>query len=90
MIKQARLLVSGDVIGVGFRAWTKYQSKFVKVYGWVRNIGDKVEVLLQGEEEDIKNMIDRIKKGTPVSNVTGVEVVWEDTKETFDTFEIKK
>ncbi len=90
MLKQARVLVSGNVIGVGFRAWVKYQSKFVRVAGWVRNVNDKVEILLQGEEKDIKNMIERIKKGPPTSIVSHVEVIWEIPKEIFYAFEIKK
>mgnify|MGYP001612374239 CR=1 FL=1 len=60
MIKQARVLVRGDVIGVGFRAWTKYQSKFVNVQGCVSIANDDVVVLLEGEEIDVKNMIEKI------------------------------
>ncbi len=90
MLKQARVLVSGNVIGVGFRAWVKYQSKFVKVKGWVKNNNDEVEVLLQGEEEDIKNMIKRIKKSPSTAVVSWTEENWETPNEIFDTFEIKK
>ncbi len=90
MIKQVRIFVSGNVIGVGFRAWVKYQSKFVKVNGWVRNVGDEVEVLLQGEEKNIKNMISRIKKGPPTAVVSSTEEIWEPPKENFESFEVKK
>lgn len=37
MLKQAHVYIKGDVIGVGFRAWTKIQAKFIPVTGWVRN-----------------------------------------------------
>lgn len=90
MFKQARIFIYGDVIGVGFRAWTKYQSTFINVKGWVRNFKNNVEVLLQGEEKDIKNMIIRIKNGPPTSIVSSAEVIWETSKEIFYTFEIKK
>ena len=90
MFKRVRIFIRGNVIGVGFRAWVKYQSKFVKVSGWVRNVGDEVEVLLQGEEKDIKNMIERIKKGPPTAVVMGTEEIWEPPKESFESFEIKK
>ncbi|OGK31425.1 hypothetical protein A3F29_02690 [Candidatus Roizmanbacteria bacterium RIFCSPHIGHO2_12_FULL_33_9] len=90
MLKQARIFVYGDVIGVGFRAWTKYQSKFFKVYGWVRNVGNEVEVLLQGEEKNLKNMIERIKNGPPVSTVKNIEVTWEKSDKICKSFEIRK
>lgn len=90
MLKQLRIYVRGSVIGVGFRAWVKYQSKFVKVSGWVRNVGDEVEVLLQGEEKEIKNMIERIKKGPPTAVVSGTQEIWEDPIEIFPDFKILK
>ena len=37
MLKQVHAYIKGDVIGVGFRAWTKIQTKTIKVTGWVRN-----------------------------------------------------
>lgn len=90
MIKQVRIFVRGSVIGVGFRAWVKYQSKFVKVSGWVRNVGEEVEVLLQGEEKEIKNMIERIKKGPPTAVVLGTEEIWEPQTEIFNEFKVLK
>ena len=90
MLKQVRIFVYGDVIGVGFRAWTKYQSKFTNVVGWVRNVGSEVEVLIQGDEKNVLDMIERLKKGPPTSIVKNVEINWEDQKEVFNSFEIKK
>ena len=91
MLKQVHLYVKGDVIGVGFRAWTKIQSKIIGVTGWVKNKDtDSVEAQIQGEEEKINQIIDLIKKGPPVSHVSDVQVFWQEPKEIFDQFEIKK
>jgi len=99
MVKQARLYIKGDVIGVGFRAWTKIQAKILEVSGWVRNVYDKpeifgisggVEVVIQGEEEKLEKMIELLKQGPPVSRVEEVEIFWETPKENFDSFEIRK
>jgi acylphosphatase len=99
MLKQAHVYIKGDVIGVGFRAWTKIQAKITGVTGWVRNNFERqdifgssggVEAQLQGEEETLKTIIDVIKMGSPVSRVTEVEVIWQDAKEMFEGFEIKK
>jgi acylphosphatase len=97
MLKQVRLYVKGEVIGVGFRAWTKIQAKIQGARGWVRNVMDReeifgpnggVEALIQTEEEKIQNMINKIKEGPPVARVDDVEVIWEDPKEIFNGFEI--
>ncbi len=90
MLKQAHIFVYGDVIGVGFRAWTKIQAKALKIKGWVKNNYDKncVEALLQAEKENIDEMIGRLRQGAPVSKVDEVEVDWEPVSETFAEFKI--
>jgi len=99
MLKQVHLYIKGDVIGVGFRAWTKIQAKIHRVNGWVRNVYDRrdifgprggVEAVLQGEEEDVDKMISTIKKGFPLAYVSHVEVFPESGKEIFEEFRIKK
>ncbi|MFH1827192.1 MAG: acylphosphatase [bacterium] len=90
MRKQARLYIKGEVIGVGFRSWINHQTKLTNIKGWVRNVGNEVEVLLQGEEKDIKEMIKRIKKGPPISNVDAIETTWEKPNPIHSSFEILK
>jgi len=99
MLKQAHLYIKGDVIGVGFRAWTKIQAKIFGVSGWVKNVYDRpdifgknggVEAVIQGEEEKVEKMIELLKQGPPVSRVDDVEVFWETAKENFNSFEIRK
>ncbi len=99
MLKQIHIYIKGDVIGVGFRAWTKIQAKVNLVSGWVKNTfnnpnifgnGGGVEALLQGEEGNINKLLDIIKKGSPISRVEGVEVFFQEPKEMFEGFEIKK
>ena len=99
MLKQAHLYIKGDVIGVGFRAWTKIQAKIIGITGWVRNVYDQpeifgvsggVEAVIQGEEEKVNKMIDLLKQGPPVSRVDDIEITWQDPKEIFEEFEIRK
>lgn len=91
MLKQVHLYIKGDVIGVGFRAWTKIQAKIIGVTGWVKNSMDGgVEAQIQGEEEKVKQIIELIKKGPSVSYVEDVEIFWQEPKEIFDEFEIVK
>jgi acylphosphatase len=99
MIAQAHLYIKGDVIGVGFRAWTKIQSKMNHVTGWVRNVHNKpdifgpgggVEAVLQGDEDDVVKMIEIIHEGPPIAHVQDVQVIQQDVKDVFETFEIRK
>lgn len=90
MFKQVHLYIKGDVIGVGFRAWTKIQAKIIGVTGWVKNSDNKVEAQIQGEKEKIEQIIELVKIGPPVSHVSEVQVFWQEVKEIFDQFEIKK
>lgn len=98
MLTQAHIYIKGDVIGVGFRAWIKIQSKITDVHGWVRNTHDKgdlfgpgggVEAVLQGEQEAINKLIDIIKQGSTIAHVEDVEIIWQKPKEMYETFEIK-
>ncbi len=99
MVKEVHIFVSGDVIGVGFRAWTKIQAKFHNVSGWVRNIHDRqdihglsggVEIVLQGQEHDVNAMIELVRKGPPISRVEDTRIMTRPVKEVYDSFEIRK
>lgn len=99
IMKQAHVYIKGDVIGVGFRAWTKIQAKLIGIQGWVRNVyihpdkfgpGGGVEALIQGEETEMEEMISKLKEGPPVSRVDDVEVYPQEAKELFEGFEIRK
>lgn len=98
MVTQIHVYIKGDVIGVGFRAWTKIQAKIHQVRGWVRNTHDKqdifgagggVEAVFQGEEDQVKKMIEVVKKGPPIAHVVEVEAMWQEPKEMYEIFEIK-
>ena len=99
MLKQIHLYIKGDVVGVGFRAWTAIQAKINSVTGWVKNTFNKpevfgssggVEALLQGENDNVNNLLEIIKKGSPVSRVEDVEIFWQEPKEVFENFKIVK
>lgn len=98
-MKQVRLLIAGDVVGVGFRAWVKIQTKRTGVVGWARNVFNKpeifgphggVEVLLQGEERSVYDTIDSLRSGSPISRVDHIEVIDEKPTEQLSEFLILK
>lgn len=60
-----RLLISGQVQGVGFRAFAKEQAERLGVVGYVKNLPDgKVESLIEGRAAILDEMIRRLKQGS--------------------------
>jgi acylphosphatase len=68
-----RLIVEGQVQGVGFRHWLILQAVTLGLDGWVRNREEGfVEAVLLGPEERVKAMMKLCYKGPELSRVTSV------------------
>jgi acylphosphatase len=90
MKARAHVFISGRVQGVFFRSETKYEAKERGVNGWVRNLpDDRVEAVFEGEEEDVKRVIEFCKRGTPAARVGNADVMWENYSGEFRDFEIR-
>jgi len=90
MNTRARMFVSGMVQGVFFRSETRNEARKRNVRGWVRNLSDGgVEALFEGEETDVKALVEFCRHGPPGAIVTDTEVQWEDYKGEFGTFEMR-
>jgi acylphosphatase len=90
MQTRAHVVVDGDVRGVFFRQKTKRQAEAHGVNGWVRNRGDgKVEAVFEGEEQDVKALIEFCKHGPPAAIVTTADVKWETYIGKFKDFRIR-
>lgn len=88
-IIQKHIFISGRVQGVGFRAFTRKEASSRGIKGWVKNLADgRVEIIIQGEREDIKDMIKRIKEGPSFARVDDIEISDEEI-ENFDRFEVR-
>jgi acylphosphatase len=81
MTKRARLVVTGIVQGVFFRHHTKRKADELRLAGTVRNLPDgSVEVVCEGDEPKIRDMIAWCRRGPDSAHVTGVDVRWEEPK----------
>lgn len=83
-----RVLVSGRVQGVGFRASTVAQaSRHAGIRGFVRNLDDgRVEAVFQGPEAEVLALVAWCKQGPPSARVTALEVREEDVDPSLDPF----
>ncbi len=78
---RAHVWVSGRIQGVYFRAYAEDEAMFRNVAGWIRNAPDgRVEAVFEGPAAAVEAMIRWCHRGSPASEVTGVEVAWEDVR----------
>jgi acylphosphatase len=76
-LKQVHLFVRGRVQGVFFRASTQREAKRLGLTGWVRNRPEgHVEILAEGEEESLKDLIAWANRGPTAARVERVDVRW--------------
>ena len=86
---RARLIVSGRVQGVYFRAETCDQAIALGLTGWVKNKPDRsVEAVVEGSRDGVEKLICWCRQGPPNAEVSGVSVAWEDYTGEFVKFNI--
>lgn len=89
-MQRVHVIITGRVQGVLFRANTKKQAELIGVKGWVRNLDDdKVEVVAEGTEEQIKRFIMYCRIGPDEARVDDVEIDEEEYKGEFKGFSIR-
>jgi hydrogenase maturation protein HypF len=88
----AYLLVEGIVQGVGFRPTVYRLAKVMNLTGYVRNMGNIVEILIQGPYEDINLFVDELYEHKPVrSQINNIKVDIQDKispEDKYDDFSI--
>ena len=89
MTMNARLIITGNVQGVGFRAFVRNRAIKNNVTGWVKNLNDgSVEALLSGSQDNLNKLIEITRRGTPWSKVSNVVVTYSEDQEEYSLFEI--
>jgi acylphosphatase len=74
----AEVVVSGDVQGVGYRAFTQRAAEDLGLSGWVRNLYDgRVQVEVEGPRATVEKLLARLRHGPSLAEVTDVSVTWK-------------
>lgn len=90
MKRRISIIIQGRVQDVNFRYETKFQAKAMGITGWVKNASqDTVEVLAEGEEEKLKDLIRWCAHGPTRSRVDKINFQWSPKTGEFSAFEIK-
>ena len=90
MTKRVRIIVSGKVQGVFFRASTQKKAEQLRIVGFARNLPDgQVEIVADGEHSSIEQLIAWSHNGPPMAHVKNVILTETHNSEFFDYFEIR-
>jgi len=83
------LIIEGRVQGVWFRESTREKALSLGVNGWVKNLPDgTVEVVAEGEEDKVRELVKWCHKGPPAARVTKVHEKEEKYKGEFYSFDV--
>jgi len=86
---QLHLLIQGSVQGVFFRTNTRRKASELGLTGWVKNLPDgQVECLVQGEKENLQNLLKWCWSSPGYSDVRDIQSTWQEPAEIFSMFRI--
>lgn len=72
------MIITGQVQGVSFRAFTCHKATLLGISGWVRNLPDgiSVEVEAEGQHSQLEEFIQFLEKGPPGARVQKTNLNW--------------
>ena len=86
---RARIVVSGRVQGVGYRAFCVRVATQRQLSGGVKNLEDgRVELEVEGKRDLILALIGDLKSGPPAARVAAVDVEWGTATGRFEDFRV--
>jgi len=84
------VIISGRVQGVWFRAKTKQKAEQLGLTGWVRNTSNgDVEAVFEGDEKQVKEILDWCHHGPPFAKVETVKVKNQEPTNSYTNFSIR-
>jgi acylphosphatase len=87
---QARMFADGRVQGVNFRSYVQRFALNLGLKGYVRNLPDgRVEILVQGIEENVQKLMDYVKSNPGLSYVVKLDISWENHLSNLSNFHIE-
>lgn len=89
MMRKVKILVTGRVQGVYFRAFTQNKAKQLSVLGTVQNLQDgRVEIIAHADGQTMEKFILWCHKGPITARVDHVEIIELESNDEFISFAI--
>lgn len=85
-MKRVKIIIEGDVQGVFFRVFIKNCAEDLNIKGYVQNIGNHIEAILEGE--NLSELIEICKKGPKNSKVINIKITKQKYTGEFKDFKI--
>ncbi len=88
---RARIIFRGKVQGVWFRANCQKRALELGLKGWVRNLPEgSVESLVEGQKENILDLIEWNKTSQPFARVDDARIEWVEEDGDLSEFHIQR
>ncbi len=89
-MKRVKILISGEVQGIYFRAFIKDRANELGLTGYVKNTPDKkIEVIVEGHELKINKLIEQCKEGPIGAKFINVSTTTQPYTGEFKQFRVK-
>jgi acylphosphatase len=87
MIRRMESIISGRGLGFDFEFWIKKLASQFPIEGAVSTRSDgSIKIIAKGEEQDLREFISRLKRGSLLSEIESFHVTWEETGEKIEKF----
>lgn len=85
-------MVTGRVQDVGFREFVRHEAASRGLTGYVRNSDDgvRVEVVAEGEDAALAELVERLHAGPRFAHVESVETAYSDAGGGFARFSVER
>ncbi len=88
-MKSWKILVQGIVQGVGFRPFIYRIANEFNLKGTVRNLGNVVEIIVQGDDDSVRDFISSVESKKPsISKINSLESECFEDEVVYDCFSI--
>jgi acylphosphatase len=78
-LKLARLtaIITGEVQGVGYRAYARRHALDLDLAGHAENLSDgRVEVVAEGDRHDLEHFLVKLRTGPAHAMVMHIDIIW--------------
>jgi acylphosphatase len=89
-MRRVHIIIKGQVQGVFFRKYLQELAKKLKIKGWVRNIDNVVEVLIEGKDNEVADLLVFCAKGPEGAKVKSLDLDEEPYIGEFEDFTIEE
>lgn len=90
MIERLTAYISGDVQGVGYRAYARRCARTLGLVGYTRNLADgAVEVVAEGPRELLTRLFAELRRGPISADVADARAEWSAATGEYQTFTIR-